>query len=454
MLPFLKYVQGAAPGKAPKKKIETSSEAEIKKKAKHYDEVQRTRCFQPGWKVGCDWIDFDNTNMKCSTCKKYWNDKRDRIKDSYIVWIEGTQNFKLDTIKKHELSKMHLEAQKAKTNMANIKKSEAGQALRSLNMVQTLALNIRFRNAHALAKHGLSFKNYTWMCQLDKAKGLEIGHTYDNDKAARNFLHHIAKVETQKTSDCLQEAFHFSFTIDGATDISGEEQESVYVHWCFKGVRRSRFVAFVTPTTTTSADIYAAVAEAINTLSVNGEGNSVLKKVVGLTTDGASNMTGHVKGVAALLKADYPEVTTIHCLAHRVELAVKDHIKKANNKLYDRAMTLLIGLFYFYKKSFKQTKQLMRAFEGLQISPRLPMRVGGTRWVPHTIAAIDAFCHSYLAICSQLDTSSHNNPKANGLSNLAHDKGVVTYILILKVRTSIYNIKNVTKYCNYFRIFI
>jgi hypothetical protein len=326
---------------------------------------------------------------------------------------------------------MHQEAQKALQNKANARQSEAGNALRKLNESQHAQLSLRFRNAHAIAKAGKSFKDYVWLCKLDKAKGLDIGNTYQNDKAASTFVHHIAKIETEKTTQSLGLASFFSISIDEATDVAGEENESIYLHWCHKGVRQSRFLSFVTPESTRSCDIYSAVQEAVLKLSQN---NPVMSKVVGLTTDGASNMTGHLNGVAALIKSDHPEVITTHCLAHRVELAVKDHIKKSDTKLYDKAMTLLIGLYYFYKKSYKQKKQLMRAFEALAIKPMLPLRVGGTRWVPHTVAAIEAFCHSHIAICSQLDSASHGNAKAGGLSKLSHDAGIITYLLVLKVR--------------------
>lgn len=45
-------------------------------------------------------------------------------------------------------------------------------------------LNILFRNAHAVAKHHLSFRTYTVICKLDKMKGHDIGDSYLNKKAA------------------------------------------------------------------------------------------------------------------------------------------------------------------------------------------------------------------------------------------------------------------------------
>ena len=36
-------------------------------------------------------------------------------------------------------------------------------------------------NAHFVAKFHESFKDYKLLCQLDKAKSLNIGNAYDND---------------------------------------------------------------------------------------------------------------------------------------------------------------------------------------------------------------------------------------------------------------------------------
>ncbi|XP_053408494.1 uncharacterized protein LOC123560874 [Mercenaria mercenaria] len=46
--------------------------------------------------------------------------------------------------------------------------------------------------------------------------------------------------------------------------------------------------------------------------------------------------------------------------------------------------------------------------------------------------AINAFLGGYRAIRAQLETGSHNNPKAEGLAKLASDGHVIIYILLLK----------------------
>ena len=47
-----------------------------------------------------------------------------------------------------------------------------------------------------------------------------------------------------------------------------------------------------------------------------------------LACDGASVMLGSKAGVGALLRREQPCLISIHCMAHRLELALKDASKK------------------------------------------------------------------------------------------------------------------------------
>ena len=53
-------------------------------------------------------------------------------------------------------------------------------------------MSILFRNAHAVAKQNRPYMDYVWVCRLDRAKGLDIGDTYLNDKACAAFVDNIS----------------------------------------------------------------------------------------------------------------------------------------------------------------------------------------------------------------------------------------------------------------------
>ena len=72
-------------------------------------------------------------------------------------------------------------------------KAPASHALSKLDKETEHKMEILFRNTHALAKNSNSFKDFTWLCELDEAKGLSIGKTYRNPKAAKTFCSNIAQ---------------------------------------------------------------------------------------------------------------------------------------------------------------------------------------------------------------------------------------------------------------------
>ena len=52
-----------------------------------------------------------------------------------------------------------------------------------------------------------------------------------------------------------------------------------------------------------------------------------MKKVGGLGTDGASVMTAHLNGVTMLMRTDNPHCISVHCVCHRLNLAVSQACK-------------------------------------------------------------------------------------------------------------------------------
>ncbi|KAH3894584.1 hypothetical protein DPMN_018741 [Dreissena polymorpha] len=97
-------------------------------------------------------------------------------------------------------------------------------------------------------------------------------------------------------------------------------------------------------------------------------------------------------------------------------------------------MTLLIGLYYLYHKSPKQKKALQRAFVMMGFKASImPTRIGGTRWLPHLDRSLSAFFKGYRVLVYQLQTSSHDNAKAEGFAKLATDGFLILYLLQLKV---------------------
>ncbi|XP_076079341.1 zinc finger protein 862-like [Mytilus galloprovincialis] len=417
---MLQWTAGAKPGKAFKRK---RTDDDVTEQTKKY-EVTRTRGFKPHWKTDRQWLQLDEKSsvMVCTYCKD--NNKSNNF-------AKGTSNFRLEAIQAHENSQQHKTASLVSTRPA-AEKSEAAKAVVKLKAHEYDRMNVLFRNAHAIAKHHLAFKFYPILCQLDKAKGLDVGETYLNDKKAREFVHHIANVSRSQVNELLDASKFISVTCDGTSDFMGDEYESLYVRTSISGKVTDSFFCLGTAESACALDIFSFIKSTFEREDRTSN-TDLWTKIVGFGSDGASNMQGKRSGVAAHLREENPEIVIIHCLAHRLELAFKDAIKQIGNRLYEKTTTLLLGLYYFYRKGPKQKKMLKKTFKLLAMSRIMPTRIGGTRWLPHMQRAIGSFIKGYTAIKTQLETASHDNAKAEGLAKIMGDVAVITFIIILKV---------------------
>ena len=266
------------------------------------------------------------------------------------------------------------------------------------------------------------------MSELDRMKGLDVGDTYINNHAAANFVTCIGDVTNREVLSELSGTKFYSLTMDGTTDVSTSEQECVYVRAAKNGKIQSNFLKMVEPENTTGEVLSKVILDAVGIM--DDKTNATL---VGITSDGASNMLGRQKGAVSIVKSQHPHILTNHCLVHRLELAYKDALKKEMKKEYDKVLTALVGVYYFYKKSSLQRKQLRHCFTALGMKPQVPSRIGGTRWMAHMIRAINKTLASFQGLTTHLATASHSNAKAEGLYKLLTSTGTLAFIVFLRV---------------------
>ena len=442
MLPFLKYHSGAKPGKQKRAVDESPATLAaangksnwVNKSTKHATakpcapSVPSTstspppakvlkltskpseRCFRKSWKDGNSWLIKNMNKVQSHT------------------FITGCKNIKKSAVDDHCRSAAHQQAvAKEKKDSQPVEKSSAGRALLALKDKERTRMSILFRNAHAVATQNRPYRDYVWKCDLDRAKGLDIGETYINDQACAVFVDNIRYVVHKREMADLAKGKFYSITMDGSTDAATVEQEIIYIRFASVGTITTKFIRIVEPQNTTGEVLASVLEDTVTYVS------QVVPdcKFVGITCDGASNMLGVRKGAVVLVKKDHPGIFLNHCLAHRLELAYKDALKKQSQ--YDRVLTLLIGIYYFYHKGSSQTKQMKRSFKVMGAQQVLPTRVGGTRWLSHMYRAIDRVLQAYKLIATQLASASHENAKAEGLYKLLTSTHTLVFMMLLKV---------------------
>ena len=117
------------------------------------------------------------------------------------------------------------------------------------------------------------------------------------------------------------------------------------------------------------------------------------KKLVGFGPNGASVNLGRNRSVATLLKDVAPWIVQIHCMAHRLELAVKDCFK--GSYFTDTVVDTLTTIYYFYHNSPKRFRELHVVAEIMSEQILKPARANGTRWVEHKVKAIKKMMINY-----------------------------------------------------------
>lgn len=229
-----------------------------------------------------------------------------------------------------------------------------------------------------------------------------------NTESAKEFFKHISEVEREKLANDIKTANFISVLSDGSTDSAIKEQELFYVRYVINGVPNVKFVAAIHVEKPDAKSIYDGMKRAV-TDYLKVPWNTWMSKLVGLGCDGASVMTGVKGGLGALLRTDSPTVYTVHCLAHRLELAYKDSSKGAAKMLHGKLFdTMMIGLYYFYHRSTVNRSSLLRCATTLQCTLLMPTRIGGTRWIGHVQRALTNMIHSFGAIVLHMKQVHYN----------------------------------------------
>ena len=175
-------------------------------------------------------------------------------------------------------------------------KTPGRRIVKTMNARQRSELEIKMKNAYGVAKMGRPFTDYNYLCTLDESKGIKPGTVYRNTAACTQFIQCIADSIRNDTQKLISNTKFMSLTMDGSTDVSGEEQESFYIRLSLAGRVYQRYLSVATPETTTAQGIFDLLMIQLKTQGVD------LKKLIGFGSDGAATMMGSRSGVAIRLK--------------------------------------------------------------------------------------------------------------------------------------------------------
>ena len=232
---------------------------------------------------------------------------------------------------------------------------------------------------------------------------------------AREFIHCIADEIREKVA-CLIAGSHFmSILTDGSqARKTKSEKELVLVRTTKAGIP-VYFVVSLLEMASFGGGNAESLKKAIDSVfSEDGIHPTPCKlddyrtKLVSSTADGANVNMGKYNGALTLMKKDRPWLILIHCMNHRIELAIKDTIKLMHQ--YEECDQLYKTIFYLFKNSGKLKDETKKACEALNITFYPLKKLNGTRFVTHRRRGFT----SLLQIWPGIITAFNNALSSNG----------------------------------------
>lgn len=354
--------------------------------------------------------------LKCSKCARF-ADKLEGVRNFNPAFIEGSKNLRASAFKDHARTDMHKRA------MLLFKKSQSrhiteyaaiAKASSSLDPTAESKLKKKFDIAYWICKENLPFNKMASLCEMETRHEVDLGSGYKNDQACAMFVRYIAKEQRDQLRSVLENVKFFSIQADGTTDAGNVEDELFTVlyldhsgsdgrvHVC------SKLFAVRQPKSGDAEGLFKCFEAAMSYVDIP----DWTSKLVGFGCDGAS-VNIAAGGLRGHLEESVTWVVVIWCLAHRLELSLKDALK---GTLFSSIDDMLLRAYYLYHKSPKKCRELDEVVASLQMcleddempssstGGNKPVRACGTRFVSHKVTAIRRFIDRFGAYLGHLTT--------------------------------------------------
>ena len=239
-------------------------------------------------------------------------------------------------------------------------------------------------SAYLLAIDGQPLSTFKTLLRAQKANGVKLIEGTDSSNKAREFVHVIADAVRSEMSTHLSMSAFSIFSDGSQARKTGSEKELVLV----RTVKDGKPVYFTVALQ--DMDAYGdANAEnlkvAIDDVFATKVAISVqryTKLQVSATADGAAVNTGIYNGLLTRMREDgRPWLMSIHCVSHRLELAIKDSLLK--NTDFSQVKDTMVTIFYLMKQAGKFQRQFNCTAEALGVQVYTFPKVHGTRFVNH-----------------------------------------------------------------------
>ncbi|CAI0422394.1 unnamed protein product [Linum tenue] len=221
--------------------------------------------------------------------------------------------------------KQHIGKVIGKQSSAEVKKNRL-RVKASIDSARWLALQgVAFRG-HDETPHSKNRGNFIELIEIFSSYNQEVKSTvlgnapknakYTSPDIQKQILHVLAKKVRNKIFEEIGDS-KFSIIVDEACDESQHEQMAIILRFVdTQGLIQERFFDVVHVRDTTSMTLHTSICLTL------ASHKFVIQNLRGQGYDGASNMRGEWNGLKALFLKDHPQAYYVHCMAHRLQLAL------------------------------------------------------------------------------------------------------------------------------------
>ena len=204
--------------------------------------------------------------------------------------------------------------------------------------------------------------------------------------------------------------------MDGSTDSGNIDDDIFLALWCDVDTddqlvhTHMSYLCVSRPKSVDGKGLFDCLENSLRIVGIEAMSAEQCKMLVGIGTDGASANIA-AAGLKGLVEKETPWLHWSWCLAHRVELAVKDALKPTSFSLIDN---MLLHLYYIYEKYPKKCRELEKIINDLKQFIEFddagikPVRACGSCWVLHKLSAMKRVISKFGAYSSHLKALSED----------------------------------------------
>lgn len=362
------------------------------------------------WKEQFPWLVFHTEGgqlrLKCRTCM----DKQDQLKLASVWANEGSPNTPMSSLKRHNVSGDHKLACKDEERVtapaSAVCDDEEDEGADDISISgEDLKL---FNTIYFAAKSELPSESINGLLQLQALNGVSMKYKNLSWDSITDIQRSIAHVLKSSIVDDIKESVFYGLTLDESTDLTVEKRLSICIRYVKAGTPNTQFLCNVPLEDGRATTIVNCVVESLERLGIS------LSSCVSLATDGAAVMLGKKSGVGVQILSKYaPFCTITHCVAHRLNLACTDTIKK---DLYMSKFREKFSSLYIFISSSSNRTQTLKTIQKVLQEPELSIKEPySIRWLGLK-NAVEAVYESYSSVLATLARfTEEKNASAKGL---------------------------------------